>query len=78
MVAAGPTYTVGDRSDDPGDWGLARREGIVAEPPTRGAFRGIAVGRTLVAAAEILRIGSGIQRADNVLEIYPHGALVSP
>ena len=77
VSAGGHTYTVGDRSDDPADWGLARREGIVAEPPTRGAFRGIAVGRTLVAAAEILRVGSVIQRADQVIELYTNGALVS-
>jgi len=77
ITAGGRTYTVGDRSDDPADWGRARREGIAPEPPRRGGFRGIAVGRTLVAAAEILRVGSIIRRADDVIEVYTDGELVS-
>lgn len=63
-------YIVGERSTDPQDWGHARHTGAAPTPPLRGALAGVAVGRTLVAASEILRTGSVLQRADGIVELY--------
>ncbi len=52
VSACGRTYKVGDRSLDPNDWAQARRTGT--EPAPKG---GVAVGRTLVAAVEVLSNG---------------------
>jgi MoxR-like ATPase len=52
VEACGRTYKVGDRSSDPHDWAQARRSG--AEPAPKG---GVAVGRTLVAAVDLLSKG---------------------
>ncbi len=78
VVAGGRTYTVGERSHDDNDWSRARFDGLIPPPPKRPPFDGIAVGRTLVAASEILRTGSAHKRPDGVVEVYDdEGALVS-
>ena len=52
ITACGRAYKVGDRSSDPNDWSQARRTGV--EPAPRG---GVAVGRTLVSAVDLLSSG---------------------
>jgi hypothetical protein len=70
VEAGGQTYLVGDRSNASRDWSSARHRGLAAPPPGGGAYSGIAVGRTLVAAMEVLRTGSWELRADGVVELY--------
>lgn len=78
IEAGGKFYTVGDRSHDDNDWGRARHAGLVPPPPTKSAFSGIAIGRTLVAAAEYLRTSSVVERSDGVIEVYDQdGGLLS-
>ena len=64
VVACGRTYKVGDRSSDPKDWAQARRTG--AEPAPKG---GVAVGRTLVSAVDLLSSGQ-VVATDNGIQLY--------
>ena len=78
ITAAGKFYTVGDRSEDINDWSRARVDRFAPEPPTKPPFNGIAVGRTLVEASEILRIGKILRRPDKVVEVFDaEGGLIA-
>lgn len=78
VEARGLVYLVGNRSKSEWDWGSARRKGLADPPPQHGSAAGIAVGRTLVAAMELLRTGTREQRADGVIEVYDaQGALAA-
>lgn len=61
VEACGRTYKVGDRSSDPNDWSHARRTG--AEPAPKG---GVAVGRTLVTAVDLLSKGQVVDTGHSV------------
>jgi MoxR-like ATPase len=60
VSACGRSYKVGDRSSDPSDWAQARRTGL--EPPPKG---GVAVGRTLVGAVDLLSKGKIVVSSGN-------------
>lgn len=77
IEAGGHTYVVGERSHNPDDWARARKVGLYSPPPASGGFAGIAVGRTLVAAAEIVRTGNVQERGDGVIEVYHDGGLLA-
>jgi MoxR-like ATPase len=64
VEACGRTYKVGDRSSDPKDWAQARRTG--AETAPKG---GVAVGRTLVSAVDLLSSGQ-VVATDNGIQLY--------
>ncbi len=64
VEACGRTYKVGDRSSDPNDWAQARRTG--AEPAPKG---GVAVGRTLVTAVDLLSRGQAVA-TDQGVQLY--------
>ena len=69
VEARGRTYKVGDRHSDPNDWSHARRTG--AEPSPKG---GVAVGRTLVKAVDLLSRGQ-VVNTENGLQLYnPDGS----
>ncbi len=64
VEACGRTYKVGDRSSDRNDWAQARRTG--AEPAPKG---GVAVGRTLVTAADLLSRGQ-VVATEHGVQLY--------
>jgi hypothetical protein len=73
IEAYGELYTGGQRSQDLVDWGSARVKRIV--PPPQG---GVAVGRTLVPAVDLLGRGSMVETPAGVIELYDErGGLLS-
>lgn len=64
---AGHTYTVGQRSHDPRDYGSARDLTRGLEPLPKG---GVAVGRTLVEAVGILHEGAVVETQDGQIQVY--------
>jgi hypothetical protein len=65
VEACGVTYTIGSRSPDNVDWSTARIMGY--EPPPRG---GVAVGRTLVKAVDLLSNGTVVETSDGQIQLY--------
>lgn len=70
VTAGGITYRVGERSTKPEDYSSARHRGDVPMPATSGAFAGVAVGRTLVGAVELLHTGSVTETPEGVIEVH--------
>ena len=64
VTACGRTYVTGSRSADPDDWSEERRSG--REPAPKG---GVTVGRTLVAAVDLLSTGR-IKVSKDAAELY--------
>jgi hypothetical protein len=67
ITVAGHTYTVGQRSHDPHDYGSARDLTRGLEPLPKG---GVAVGRTLVEAVGILHDGEVVETQDGQIQVY--------
>ena len=75
IEVCGQRYVIGERRLEPEHWSRARRASLIADPPASGAFAGIAVGRTLPMAVELLRTHRVEETPEGLVELYdPSGA----